>query len=286
MVLESIINPIKAEKKPWELFFIGILYATIGILFSLWVFKQYSSLIMVFLTVIVSIPLTYATMKLEEYKDLGGSSEKFLLKEHSRAIEFLMFLFLGILVSFSLWYVFLPPETVQVLFSSQLETITSINSQVTGKTITSFMSSDIFQNIFLNNIKVLMFCVLFAFFYGAGALFILTWNASVIAAAVGTYIRNNLANYASLIGLSAVWTYFHVFSFGLLRYMTHGVFEIVAYFVGGLAGGIISVAVINHDFRSKRFRSVLFDSLSLIIISLIILILAALVEVFVTPILF
>ena len=286
MVLESIINPVKAEKRPWELFFIGVLYSTIGILFSLWVFKQYSSLIMVFLTVTVSVPLMFSTMKFEEYKDLGGNSERFLLREHSRAIEFLMFLFLGILVSFSLWYILLPPELVQTMFSTQLETISAINSQVTGKTITSLFISDIFQNIFLNNIKVLMFSILFAFFYGAGAIFILTWNASVIAAAVGTYVRNNLANYANLIGLTAVWTYFHVFSAGILRYLTHGTFEIAAYFIGGLAGGIISVAVINHDFRSIRFRNVLFDAISLILIAIGILFLAALVEVFVTPVLF
>lgn len=286
MVLESIISPSKAEKKPWELFFIGVLYSTIGILFSLWVFKQYSSLIMVFLTVTVSVPLMYSTMKVEEFKDLGGGSERFLLKEHSRAIEFLVFLFLGFLVSFSLWYIFLPPETVQIMFSSQVETINSINAQITGRAITSLFVSDVFKSILLNNLKVLMFCILFAFFYGAGAIFILTWNASVIAAAVGTYVRNNLANAGSLIGLPMVWTYFHVFSSGLLRYLTHGVFEIVAYFIGGLAGGIISVAVINHDFRSKRFRSVLFDALTLVLIALGVLFLAALVEVFVTPALF
>lgn len=286
MVLESIINPIKAEKRPWELFFIGMLYASVGVLFSLWVFKQYSSLIMVFLTVIVSVPLLFSTIKLEEYKDLGGKGEKFLLREHSRAIEFLMFLFLGILVSFSLWYILLPPETVKLMFSSQIETISVINAQITGKAITSLIVSEVFENIFLNNIKVLMFSILFAFFYGAGAMFILTWNASVIAAAVGTYVRNGLAEYASLIGLPAVWTYFHVFSAGILRYMTHGVFEIIAYFVGGLAGGIISVAVINHDFRSQRFRSVLFDALTMVIIALIVLFLAGLIEVFVTPALF
>ena len=225
-------------------------------------------------------------MKREEFKDLGGGSERFLLREHSRAIEFLVFLFLGILVSFSLWYIFLPPETVQTMFSAQVETINSINAQITGKTITSLFTSEVFKNILLNNIKVLLFCILFAFFYGAGAIFILTWNASVIAAAVGTYVRNNLAEAGSLIGLPMVWTYFHVFSAGLLRYLTHGAFEIVAYFVGGLAGGIISVAVINHDFRSKRFRNVLFDALTLVLIAFGILFLAALVEVFVTPVLF
>lgn len=289
MVLESIINPLKAEKSPWELFFIGILYSSVAILFSLWIFKQYSSLIMVFLTVVVSVPLMYSTMRLEERRDLDGKSEKVLLKEHWKAIEFLMYLFLGFLVSFSLWYIVLPADLVQTMFSSQIDTISSINSKITGMEITDMTSlfmSGVFKSILFNNIKVLIFCILFAFFYGAGAIFILTWNASVISAAVGTFIRNNLANYANVIGWKGAFIYLQVFSLGIFRYMTHGVFEIAAYFVGGLAGGIISFGIINHDFRTKRFKYVMFDALSLLVIAVVVLFIAALIEVFITPVLF
>src|SRR3989344_2654844 len=89
-------------------------------------------------------------------------------------------LFLG----FIFLYIFLPPDLVKLLFSSQLDTIDSINSRVSGKAIDT---TNIFAQIFLNNIKVLMFCIFFAFFYGAGAIFILAWNASVISAAIGTF---------------------------------------------------------------------------------------------------
>ena len=33
----------------------------------------------------------------------------------------------------------------------------------------------------------------------------------------------------------------------------HGIIEIAAYFVGALAGGILSVAIIKHDIRTKYF---------------------------------
>jgi uncharacterized membrane protein SpoIIM required for sporulation len=68
--------------------------------------------------------------------------------------------------------------------------------------------------------------------------------------------------------------------------MTHGVFEILSYFVAGLAGGIISIAVTNHDFGTKKFQHVLLDSIDLILLSVLLLLVAALVEVFVTPLLF
>ena len=71
MVLESILNPLKAERRPWEMFFIGFLYASVGILLSLWIFKDQASLIMVFLTVMACLPIVYNTMKLEEAKDMS-----------------------------------------------------------------------------------------------------------------------------------------------------------------------------------------------------------------------
>ena len=63
MVLESIINPFKAKKRPWELFFLGLLYGSVGLLLALWVFRDQASLLMVFLTTFACIPLLFSTMK-------------------------------------------------------------------------------------------------------------------------------------------------------------------------------------------------------------------------------
>jgi uncharacterized membrane protein SpoIIM required for sporulation len=142
------------------------------------------------------------------------------------------------------------------------------------------------MRIFLNNFKVLLFCLLFSFIYGLGAIFILIWNASVIAAALGNFIRVNIAKYVSAVGLLKAGAYLQVASLGFFRYAIHGIPEIAAYFVGGLAGGIISIAVIRHDFGTSNFTRILFDSVDLIIVSISLLIFAALVEVYITPVLF
>ena len=68
--------------------------------------------------------------------------------------------------------------------------------------------------------------------------------------------------------------------------MAHGFCEMLAYFIGGIADGIISVAVNKHDFESETFKNVLKDSLDLIILAILILIIAALIEVFITPMFF
>ena len=68
--------------------------------------------------------------------------------------------------------------------------------------------------------------------------------------------------------------------------MIHGVPEIGAYFIGALAGGIISISVIRHDMKTERFWTILQDSLNLVIAAVVVLFIAALIEVFITPVLF
>jgi len=92
MVLESVINPLKAEQHPCRMMFIGFLYSSVALFISLLIFQDQASLVMVFLTVTACIPLIFNTIKLEELKDLKIQKESMLLKEHSKAIEFLMFL--------------------------------------------------------------------------------------------------------------------------------------------------------------------------------------------------
>ena len=286
MVLESLINPRKAEGKPWETFFIGIIYSSVAIFLSLWIFKDYASLVMVFLTVTASVPLMYNIILFEEEKDKEIQDEKVLVKEHWKAISVFIFLFLGFLVSYTFWYTVLPSTTVENVFEVQIKTIDNINAGVTGVITGNGVYNNFFNSIVSNNIKVMIFCILFSFLFGAGAIFILTWNASVIAAAIGSFIRENIASLATNQGWSNITGYFYIGSSGFLRYLIHGIPEITAYFLAGLAGGIISVAVIRHDFGSDKFRKIIVDSLDLIILSFMVLFAAAIIEVFITPLLF
>ena len=272
MVFESLINPIKAERRPWEMFFIGLVYSSFAIVLSLFIFSEDASLVMIFLTTLASVPLIYGAIKIEERKDIKYEKELFLLKEHGKALSFFMFLFLGFCISFLLWYMFLPPDTTISLFQTQIRDIRRvemISNGITGNAVNIFST---FSTILFNNLKVMAFSLLFSFFYGFGAIFILTWNASVIGAAIGNFVRT----YVGGSMVSAV-------SVGLLRYLVHGIPEILAYFTAGLAGGIISVAIVRHDFAGKKFRRVLVDSFDLILVSIGLLLFAALLEVFVTP---
>lgn len=292
MVLEALINPEKAESTPSLMILLGFFYTSIAMFLGYYIFKEYSSLFMTFLATIASIPIIYKLTKLEEQKDLTDSSESMLLKEHAKALSSFMYLFLGATLAFMFWYIVLPSSTIAVLFSSQSSTIAAINgkttdiSGMTSATGNAISPLNAFSRIFFNNVKVLLFCILFSFLYGAGAIFILIWNASVIGTAMGNFIRTNLAALANQMGGLSLGSYLSVVSIGLFKYVIHGVPEILAYFVGALAGGIISVAIINHDISTRKFEHVILDSADLLMLSLFILFIAALLEVFVTPAIF
>jgi len=283
MVLESLMGVKQAEHSPSYVFLLGFLYASIAVFLSLWIFRSQASLIMVFLIVFASLPLIYNTLKFEASKDLKVKDDRNLIRSHFGALKVFMYLFVGFVIALSVWYIVLPADIVSDLFSSQMATIHAINSNVTTGHATSW---NFLSSIVMNNLKVLIFCVLFSFFYGAGAIFILTWNASVISAAIGTFVRTNLAGAANLVGFVKVATYFQIFSLGLVRYMTHGLFEILAYFIGGLAGGLISVAMMNREYEGKFFKIIIKDAVDLIILAILIVLIAGLIEVFVTPIFF
>ncbi len=295
MVLEDLFDTKKAIQHPQRLFFLGILHAAIGTFLGLWIFKNQASLVLVFLTVMASLPFMYRTVKYEEKIDSKNLKELTLLKHHSRVLLSYMFLFFVFVFSFFLGYILLPENLVQSTFISQIETIRSINSNVALSTniftkpvlnTAALSQSAIFMQIFSNNLKVMLFSLFFAFFYGAGALFILAWNASVIGTAIGSFFRSEIASLASKVGFVKVAGYFGIFSLGILRYIIHGVPEILAYFVAGLAGSIISVAVIRHDFNTQSFRKILVDSVDLILIAIFLIFVASLLEVYITPIFF
>lgn len=280
MVFESVLDPLHAERHPLDNFFIGILYVSIAILLTLWIFKGQGSIIVVTILVLASTILMFNITRLEEQKDKDLIKESSMLKEHSRAISFFAALFLGFLVAFALWFTLLPYDTSQQLFSLQIDTIKSINSPITGSFFNDYGEVN---SIFYSNMGVTMFSVLFSFFFGAGAIFILSWNASVIGTAIGIFIRKNLGIYASKLGWESVSNYMQTFSLGLLKYAVHGIPEVVAYFIASLAGGILSIAIIKHDLVDKNFRKIMVDVVSLFVLSLVILYLSAILEVYVSP---
>jgi len=284
-MLESMINPKRLKKGPWKMFFIGILYASLSLLLSQWFFSKdavlshYSGIIVVTFCVLFSLPFMYYLIKTDEVEDEETAGFWGVWRTHSNAIYAFMWLFLGFIVAFSFWYIILGDQN---LFNAQIETYCMINSPGNlEKCANQYSLGQISPTgaatsearllaIISNNIYVMIFTLIFSLIFGAGAIFILAWNASVIATAIGIFTQYQISE----------------IPMGIARYMIHGFPEITAYFVTALAGGIFGVGVIRNGILNIKFLRVLDNVVVLLFISIVLLIVAGLIEVYLTPFLF
>ena len=281
MVLESLGHPVRLEKKPSELFFLTFSYCVIAILLSIWVFPQYAGLTMVFFTVMAAIPIMINIIMFEERKLLARPKTE----HHKDTLMFFVSLFMGMVSAYTLFFVLMPEETVKSLFEIQLSTISGVNNHIAEMVSGNFLG-DFFPIIVINNLKVMIFALLFSFIYGSGAIFILTWNASVIAVAIGSVIREIIASAALGVGAVSIGTYFTAISTGMARYLIHGIPEIGAFFIAGLAGGLISIGMLRYELFDDNFGLIMKDALFLTLVAAILIIFAAVIEVSISPLLY
>ena len=112
-MLESLINPKRAEKGPWKMFFIGILYASLSLLLVHFLFSgdsvlsKFSGLMVVLFCVMFSLPFIYYTIKNEEVEDEEVEGIGGVWKTHWDAISAFMWLFFGFIIAFAFWYIVL-----------------------------------------------------------------------------------------------------------------------------------------------------------------------------------
>ena len=286
IMLEAIINPKSSSAGPWKMLFIGLLYASLSILLVHWFFSgdfvlaKYSGMIVVTFCVMFSLPYMYYLIKQEESEDEAVEGILSVWKTHKDAVYAFMWLFLGFIIAFAFWYLVLQNND---LLNAQIQTYCMINSPgniedcaarytfdqniVSTGAITKV---DRFLSILENNVYVMIFTLVFSLVFGAGAIFVLAWNASVISAAIGIFAQNKISG----------------IPIGVGRYMIHGFPEIAAYFVTALAGGIFGVGVIRNGIKDSKFLRVVENTVILLFIAIMILVVAAAIEVFITPVLF
>ncbi len=253
MNLRMFVDPKEAEGHPFELFLVGAVYAFVSVLLSPWLFPEYPSIVMIGITIAASTPIIYHILKFEMMK----KHVKFV-QEHRHAIIVFGSLFFGFVAGYLAGFLVMPGR--ESVFFAQTSTI----AKLTG----SFWNSS--GSIILDNVRVLLFCVLLSVFFGTGAMFILAWNASVLATALGSFILTKLAAGGPLI--TAVGA-------SLTKYLIHGIPEMVAYLIGGLAGGMVFYSVVTRN----QTKKVLLEAAVLVILASFILVIASMIEVSVFP---
>ena len=288
MVLENI-SVSKARKNPLYLILFTVLITTAGMWLSYYVFPESASILSIAFVTLAFAPFIHRLFIVEtaQEEEKPGWSASFLVR-HFDLIQIYGVIFIGIILAYVFWFAMLPsadcsgewncwfPER-EAIFSEQekvYKAITGISATAkiagTGSAIgalecksqgSTIERCTIF--IFTNNSVVLGLAILFSFIYGAGAVFLVGWNASVI----GTFIGVETVGSHIIAGIGRA-----------AGYIPHGIWEIGGYFVGATAGGIITAALARKHYSERQFEIIAKDALLLIFIAYAALFIGAVIE--------
>lgn len=268
-MLEELYSLEFIEKHSIIAFVMGLAYSVIGIGAALILFPEDPAIVAVAFTAIMMLPTLRKLLKREE--EAESKKEGFSLfgffSEHKTAFKVYTFLFLGVLLSFSIFALMLPSLATNHIFKNQIDVL---YGQTTGGAV---FSSGLFKGIFFNNLGVLILCFIAAFIFGDGAIFLLVWNASVWGTIFG-----NLAKTAALnVGQNPFIYFIIVF----VVVFPHMILEAFSYFCSASAGGVISKAIVRESFFSEKFLKIIKNTLILFVFAVIVLVIAVSIETYV-----
>jgi uncharacterized membrane protein SpoIIM required for sporulation len=236
---------------------VGGIVSVACLVISFLVFKESIGMFTTFLITMAMTPFMVNLLRYEEAttEDEFAHREKLnILQRHADMLQVYTAFFVGMIITMSLVYMTLPGDVVETVFEDQIREIKLIRG--------GFLDMSIFERIIVNNISVLLISFLFSFLFGAGAVFILSWNASVLATAIGLAAK-------TLGGVRGL-------PMAVLIFFPHGSLEILAYFIGAIAGGVVSAAVTRD--RSKYFWPVIGDSMKFLLVAVVFLVIAGFIE--------
>ncbi len=256
-MLEGLISIKEAIKNPSWVFVISGVVSFICLIVAILVFETSIGLFTSLLITLAMTPFMLNLVRYEEERD-EQLAETFkdmnFMERHRDILIIYTAFFCGLVLSMTIAYVVLPNNISQRMFMDQITEINKIRGKITF--------SDTLVGIVTNNVGVLFLSFLLSFLFGAGAILILAWNGSILAAAIGSIAK-------SAGGVKAI-------PVAALPFLPHGMFEILAYFIGGIAGGLVSAAIMRR--KSGNFKFVMRDSMDLMLVSVFLLIIAGLIE--------
>ena len=199
MVFEQIIKSRWIKRKE-HAFFLAFFYSLLAILSAKLIFPKGLGLMSIAFTSILLIPSLNILLSMEENQEIRQNklSLRRLWKDHNDILKVYLFMFLGIFLAYGIFTLFLDQQTAELWFSPQLSA-----AGISGNADYFFTISML--QILKNNLIIFVVCFVLSLVYGAGSVMFLTWNASVIGAAIGNFIKNSVGG-----------SYFSIISVGIL----------------------------------------------------------------------
>jgi len=277
MVLEHMISAQRLEKSPYLILFIAFIFVSFAVLLTHYFYPQDRGAVVILLTIMPAIPFFLNFIRTEERRhEIASDRRHNILHIYRPLILLYFFFFIGTALSFALWASVLPPELSDSMFADLKVEFIALQS-TTVPSLTNFGNA--FEFILNKNLVVLALVFLFSFIYSIGAIFLLTWNAALVGIFIEGAVRSHLVVLSQQFGIFAYPLAFLMGSVeALLSILPHGGFEMSAFFVAAVAGGILSIALERHTYRRRAFWCIVKDSLKLFALSLLLLVLGAFIE--------
>ncbi len=279
MVLEHIFPEDWLEHKGRYAFIMGVIYSVIALVISTILFPGDPALVAVAFTSMLLLPEMYKIFSIEERQEAVEKKVgmRALWRNDIEVVRIYIFLFLGILLVYAVGTMLLPTVQTNSLFREQLEIRFGqgfSGNAIAGQAVSGqLFSSQLFYDLLSNNFLVLIACFILALLTGDGAIFLISWNASVWGAIFGITAKN-AALFAGKNPLA-------LFGVIMLVVFPHMILEAISYFLAAISGSVISKDVLLEEFASERFMEVFGFNLYLLLFGLVFLVLGALVETFV-----
>ena len=275
-MLEQLYDADFLRKNPFYAFVLGAAYSAIGIGASVLLFPQDPALVAVLIISVLFLPSLYKLSMIEEaeeslsiIEEAEESREGGILRTIYRQKQFIkvyFYAFFGMFVVFTFFSTIMPTLAANVLFRQQLELI-----GVAGKAVA--FSQPLFTGLLANNVKVLFLCFVVSLVLGNGAIFLITWNASVW----GTIFGNIAKTGAIAVGKNP----FIYLLLILISVLPHVILEIGAYIFATISGTELSEGFLKERFGSPAFRNLIAINALILLLSILVLVAGAAVETYV-----
>ena len=277
------VSPEAAESNPLTIMILSFVFVTISVFAVMYLSANNLSSAGMLLVALVALPSLPMMLRFFDYEAVGIETKPVFgshtLARHMPLIIVMLAYFVGLVIAFVFWYFALPPDTSAKLFAMQINEIKAINSQFSGYAInmpalaagTMDQAMGIFETIFMHNLEVLILAIVFSVLYGAGAVLILAWNASVIAIFISLAAKQFVLHSPGESIITGL-------GIGALGLVPHGTFELLSYSAGALAGGILSSALIKKLYVHPQFIMVINDIAKLLAWAIVFLAVGAFLE--------
>ncbi len=272
-MIEKLFKEKWLEKKHIYSFYMGVIYTIISF-FTAWILFQrtpnFIGVATIFFIVILTLPSINKLLSMEEKLE---KSKKTFWQKHETILDFFIYFFIGTFLVFLVIAYFSPEMVLSGLTQKKVEYVSG------NLPPPPIIQESLLKSIFLNNLLVMFICFLLSLFYGSGAIFLITLNASIFASALAQSVKLKLVN-------SSILFTFTFLSCNTAIMFFHMLPELGGYFIAAIAGGVLSKAYAKERFMSNSFKIIVKDSFILLILSVIVLGVAALIEVFLSKKLF